>query len=90
MLTFHSPCTGEEFMAAGYGLGVVKFNPQLLNGVEAYGHGGNAPGFAATCYCLPGYEVFIGMIDNTEAGETVGAGAGRLADVITSYLTDLP
>jgi CubicO group peptidase (beta-lactamase class C family) len=47
MLTFYSPCTGEEFVCAGYGLGVVNFNPQLFNGLTAYGHSVNAPGYAA-------------------------------------------
>ncbi len=35
MLTFHSPCTGEEFVTAGYGLGVVKFNPPSFQRSES-------------------------------------------------------
>jgi D-alanyl-D-alanine carboxypeptidase len=85
MLTFHSPCTGEEFVCAGYGLGTLMFNPQMVNGVLAYGHGGNAPGYAAICLYLPDYQVCIGIMDNTEAGEVIGSCTHKLIEVITSY-----
>ncbi len=87
-LTFYAPCTGEEFVCAGYGLGVGKFNPQLMNGLEAYGHSGNAPGYAATTMYLPDYQVCIGIMDNTEYGESIGSCASALLDVITTYLTE--
>ena len=86
MLTFHSPCTGEEFFSAGYGLGVANFNPQLLNGLQAYGHSGNAPGYAAASVYLPDYNVCIGIVDNTEEGEAVGICITNLLNVITSHL----
>ena len=86
MLTFHSPCTGEEFFAAGYGLGVAKFNPDLFNGLEAYGHSGNAPGYAAASIYLPDYGVCIGLMDNTEEGESISVSATNLLSVITSHL----
>jgi D-alanyl-D-alanine carboxypeptidase len=89
MLTFHSPCTGEEFLAAGYGLGVVKFNPQLFNGLEAYGHSGNAPGYAAACIYLPDYKVCIGLMDNTEEGDAMLTIADLL-DIITSHIDEGP
>ena len=85
MLTFHSPCTGEEFLCAGYGLSVVKFNPQPMNGLEAIGHGGNAPGYAATCIFIPDLEICIGLLDNTEEGEAIGAAINNLLDVISDY-----
>ncbi len=71
MLTFHSPCTGEEYMVSGYGLGAVKFNPDLFNDLNAIGHSGNAPGYAAACIYLPDYEVCIGFMDNTEEGNSM-------------------
>lgn len=71
MLVFHSPCTGEEYQVAGYGLGVVKFNPDLFNGLNAIGHSGNAPGYAAASIYLPDYDVCIGFMDNTEEGNAV-------------------
>jgi D-alanyl-D-alanine carboxypeptidase len=70
MLTFHSPTPGEP-LAAGYGLGVVEFSPDLFNGLEIWGHSGNAPGFAAGCLYLPDYDVSIGIAVNTEAGEAM-------------------
>lgn len=85
MLTFHSPCTGEESVSAGYGLGVVKFNPQLFNGLEAYGHSGNAPGYAAASIYLPDYDVCVGFMDNTEEGDAMLTIADLL-DIITSHL----
>ena len=90
MLSFHSPCTGEEYFAAGYGLGAMKFNPQIVNGLEAYGHSGNAPGYAAASIYLPDYEVCIGLTDNTEEGEAIGMSATNLINVITSHLEETP
>jgi len=66
----------------------VKFNPQLFNGLEAYGHSGNAPGYAAASIYLPDYEVCIGFMDNTEEGESVGMSITNLLNVITSHLED--
>jgi D-alanyl-D-alanine carboxypeptidase len=68
MMNFYSPCPGEP-MARGYGLGVVQFEPSLFNDLEIWGHGGNAPGYAAACFYLPAYEVSIGIMDNTEYGD---------------------
>jgi D-alanyl-D-alanine carboxypeptidase len=86
MLTFHSPCPGEEFLVAGYGLGICKFNPQLVYGVEAYGHGGHGPGYAAGCLYLPDYKISIGIMDNTDGGECIGPGLTRLIKVIKDEL----
>jgi len=88
MLTFHSPCTGEEYLSTGYGLGVGKFNPDLINGLEAYGHSGNAPGYAAASLYLPNYDICIGIVDNTEEGESIGVSITRLLNVITSHLEE--
>jgi len=87
MLAFYSPCTGEELISAGYGLSVVKFNPELLNGLNAIGHSGNAPGYAASCIYLPDHEVCIGFLDNTEEGEAIGAGLTGLLEVIIEHLS---
>jgi len=89
MLTFHSPCTGEEFFTAGYGLGVGKFNPQLIYGLEAYGHGGHGPGYAAACIYLPDYEVCIGIMDNTDGGECIGTCLVKLVKLITSHFESI-
>lgn len=71
MLTFHSPCTGEESLGAGYGLGAVRFNPDFFNDLEVIGHSGNAPGYAAACLYLPDYGVCLGFTDNTEEGDAM-------------------
>jgi hypothetical protein len=70
MLTFHSPNPAEPLIA-GYGLGVVRFSPDLFNSLEIWGHSGNAPGYAAACLYLPEYDVSIGIMVNTEAGEAI-------------------
>jgi len=90
MLTFHSPCTGEEYLVAGYGLGVVKFNPQMFNGLSAIGHSGNAPGYAAASIYLPDYDVCIGLVDNTEEGESVAVSISNMLTAITSHLDKTP
>lgn len=70
MLTFHSPTPGESLLV-GYGLGVVKFNPELFNGLDIWGHSGNAPGYAAACFYLPDYDVSLSVMVNTHAGEAM-------------------
>ena len=70
MIQFHSPNPGEP-LSAGYGLGVMKFSPEMFNGLEIWGHSGNAPGYAAACFYLPEYDVSIGLMVNTHAGEAM-------------------
>jgi hypothetical protein len=64
----------------------VNFNPQLFNGLDAIGHSGNAPGYAAASIYLPEYEVCIGLVDNTEEGESIGVSITNLLNVIISHL----
>ena len=85
MLSFHSPCTGEEYMCAGYGLGAVRFNPDLFNGLEAIGHSGNALGYAAASFYLPDLDVCIGLVDNTEEGKSMFL-VNDLMKLISNYL----
>jgi len=73
-------------MCAGYGLSVLKFNPKIMNGLNAVGHGGDAPGYAAACLYLPDLEVCISFLDNTEEGEAIGAGMTNLLEVISGNL----
>lgn len=68
MLTLHAPCTGEEYMCDAYGLGAFRFNPDIVHGLEAIGHSGNAPGYAAVSLYFPEYNICIGFVDNTEEG----------------------
>jgi len=84
MLTFHSPCPGEP-LVEGYGLGVVKFSSEFFNNLTAWGHGGNALGYAAACFYLPDYEVCISFMDNTEEGEAMFI-INDLLTIVTEYL----
>jgi D-alanyl-D-alanine carboxypeptidase len=84
MLDFHSPCPGEP-MASGYGLGILRFEPSLFNGVNVLGHGGNAPGYAAGSFYLTDYNICIGIMDNTEYGDTMPV----INDIITLLLNHL-
>jgi len=85
MLTFHSPCTGEDFFCAGYGLGSIKFNPDFFNGLEVIGHSGNAPGYAAASIYLPDYNACLGFADNTEEGNSMHL-VNDLINIILNYL----
>lgn len=84
MLTFEAT-TPDEPLLVGYGLGAVKFSPALFNGLEMWGHSGNAAGYAAGCIYLPEYGVSIGIVVNTHAGETLFA----LNDLLTIITTEL-
>jgi hypothetical protein len=66
----HSPTPGE-ILLVGYGLGVVKFNTDLINGLEIWGYSGNAPGYAAGSLYLPEFDISIGTMVNTKAGEAM-------------------
>ena len=84
MMAVHFPCPDEP-MVAGYGLGVVRFEPSLFNGLEVWGHSGNAPGYAAASLYLPQYDVCIGFLDNTEEGNGMYTLMDLMA-VITAHL----
>jgi len=85
MLTFHSPCTGEEFFCSGYGLGVARFNPGLFNGLDVIGHTGDAIGYAAACLYLTEYNVSIGFLDNTHEGDAMNI-INDLIGIIVDHL----
>jgi hypothetical protein len=57
-----------------------------LNGLFATGHSGNAPGYAAASIYLPDYDVCIGLVDNTEEGESVAVSIAGVLTAITSHL----
>ena len=63
----------------------MKFNPEMFNGLEIWGHSGNAPGYAAACFYLPEYDVSIGMVVNTHAGEAMPT----INDFLTILTTNL-
>lgn len=92
MLDFYSPIPEgrpDWRLLVGYGLGVVRFTPEVLNGLEIWGHSGDAPGYAAASLYLPDYGVFIGMATNTEEGERMAI-INDLLSIITSHVEPTP
>ncbi|MFC2123423.1 serine hydrolase domain-containing protein [Bacteroidota bacterium] len=90
MLAFHSPCTGEEFLSAGYGLGVSLFQPELVNNMVAWGHGGDGFGYSSVCIYLADYGVSIGIMDNTDGGQAMPSILSGFLSIITSHLKENP
>jgi D-alanyl-D-alanine carboxypeptidase len=84
MIDFYSPIPNQQLLS-GYGLGVEKFNLELFNGLEIWGHGGDPVGYAAGCFYIPQYGVSIGIMDNTAGGETMDA-IFDIVDIITNHL----
>jgi D-alanyl-D-alanine carboxypeptidase len=82
--------TGEYFdepMVQGYGLGLMVFSPAFIHGIEnVWGHGGNAPGYAAGMLYLADYDVVVGLTDNTEDGMAMTPVMSDLLDVILDAL----
>ena len=84
MIEFYSPIPGQPLLS-GYGLGVEKFNLELFNGLEIWGHGGDPVGYAAGCFYIPKYGVSIGIMDNTGGGETMNV-IFDIVVILTNYL----
>jgi CubicO group peptidase (beta-lactamase class C family) len=89
MIAFVPVDTPDEPLLKGYGLGAVRFSPELFNDLEVWGHSGNAPGYAAGSLYLPNYGVSIGITDNTEEGDAMGT-LNDLLSIITSHLERTP
>ena len=87
MMNFVTPIPGES-MIYGYGLGVCWFNPELFNNLTVYGHSGDPVGYAAGCFYLPDYDVCIGILDNTDQGETMPVINDILRIIITHVETN--
>ena len=71
MVTFLPVSMESEPLLAGYGLGAVRFSPEVFDDLEVWGHGGDAPGYAAGSFYLPDYGVSVGVADNTENGDAM-------------------
>jgi len=71
MLTFYAPTPSDPPIVDGYGLGILRFSPDIVNGLEVWGHGGDAIGYAAGCMYLVDYNVCLGIMDNTEDGNAM-------------------
>jgi D-alanyl-D-alanine carboxypeptidase len=66
MLDFHRPTPGEP--CSGYGLGVWEWKNELLNGVQAWGHGGWGFGWIAALIYFPENKISMAILmnDNNE------------------------
>ena len=71
MVDFQPVQMEEEPLLAGYGLGSLRFARELVGGQEVWGHGGDAPGYAAGAFYLPEYGITMGVADNTERGDAM-------------------
>ncbi len=71
MTDFYYPSGHDEPMVKGYGLGLMWFGESVTWGYKVWGHGGDAPGYAAGSLFLPNLGVVIGIMDNTEEGESM-------------------
>lgn len=85
MKDFVYPLGHDEPMVKGYGLGLMSFDESFTFGHEVWGHGGNAPGYAAGMLYLPDYSVVVGIMDNTEEGEAMEV-LGPILDAILEHL----
>ncbi|HSF84722.1 MAG TPA: serine hydrolase domain-containing protein [Acidimicrobiia bacterium] len=71
MIDFYPTEMEDEPLLDGYGLGAVRFAPEFVSGLEVWGHGGDAPGYAAGAFYLPDYGISMGFADNTERGDAM-------------------
>jgi D-alanyl-D-alanine carboxypeptidase len=86
MTDFYVPVGHDEPMVRGYGLGLMWFSSAFTNGIaNVWGHGGNAPGYAAGMLCLVDHDIVIGVTDNTEHGVAMEV----VFDVIEVVLDEL-
>ena len=86
MLTFHSPTPGEPGII-GYGLGTVRFAPELFAGEEAFGHSGWVFGYSTAMVYFPEYDVSISILMNENNDNCLAAIAGGLIRVVINYLS---
>ena len=85
MFTFE-PATPEEPLVLGYGLGVAHYSPEIFNGMEIYGHSGNAAGYVAASLYIPEYAICLGVMLNTHDGPMLVI--NELLTTVTDYLND--
>jgi len=87
MTDFYYPSGHDEPMAYGYGLGLMWFDDSFISGQRAFGHGGNAPGYAAGMLFLPDYGAIVTLMDNTEEGEAMSV-LEPVLNVVMDYISN--
>jgi D-alanyl-D-alanine carboxypeptidase len=83
MTDFYLPSGHDEPMVQGYGLGLMWFNPAFVSGQRVWGHGGNAPAYAAGMLYLVDHGAVVAAMDNTEEGDGMEALNAILQVVVT-------
>lgn len=92
MLQFVAPEPDDErlVLVAGYGLGAVRFNPDLFDGTLVIGHSGGALFYAAASFYLPDYGVTIGAAQNFDNDDTFGSTLEQVVSLITTEVEPAP
>jgi D-alanyl-D-alanine carboxypeptidase len=76
-------------IVADYGLGAIRFNPELFDGTLVIGHSGGALFYGAAALYLPDYDVTIGAAQNTDS-ESFGPILAQAVAIVTSRLPPAP
>ncbi|MCP4225102.1 MAG: beta-lactamase family protein, partial [Actinomycetia bacterium] len=92
MLEFVAPEPDDErgVLVAGYGLGAVRFNPDLFDGTSVIGHSGGALFYSAAALYLPDYGVTIGAAQNFDNDDTFGSTLEQVVSLITTQVEPAP
>ncbi|MFN2145559.1 MAG: serine hydrolase domain-containing protein, partial [Anaerolineales bacterium] len=77
----------EPPIFTGYGLGVVEWIPEMLNGHYGYGHSGSIPGYRAFMAYLPESGLTIAVLSNTDKEGELGVLINALLEVALSGQT---
>jgi D-alanyl-D-alanine carboxypeptidase len=77
-------------LVSGYGLGVVRFNPDLFDGTLVTGHSGGALFYNAASLYLPDYGVTIGAAANFDNDDAFGLIITQVVSVITTHVAPAP
>jgi len=91
MLDFVAPEPDDErgILMAGYGLGAVRFNPELFDGTPlVIGHSGGALFYSAAAMYLPDYGVTIGAALNSDH-DVFGSVLTEVISLITTNVEPL-
>jgi D-alanyl-D-alanine carboxypeptidase len=80
----------EAQLIADYGLGAIRFNPELLDGTLLIGHSGGALFYSALSGYLPDYGVCIGAAQNAETDDAFGLMIEQVVSLITTHVAPAP
>ncbi len=85
------PTTAEEAqLIAGYGVGAIRYNPELFDGSMVIGHSGGGLFYSAVSGYLPDYGVCIGAAQNGETGDGFGVMVTEVVALIAANVASTP